>query len=170
LIWINFDRPWRIVAVFYGGRMEKAGETGEVDEKQFLGVWRIVSWENEDESGEISYPVGRRPGGLPHYAAGGHMLVQIAASGRARISTGELFGGGAGERAAAFSSHVAYGGRWEIRGRQMIHMLEISSVPNWTGGEQIRDFEFLDGDNLQLSAEMQFAGRTVMARVHWRRA
>ena len=145
------------------------GETGGVDEKKFLGAWRIVSWENEDADGVITWPVGRRPEGLLHYAAGGHMLVQIAASGRARISTGEVFGGSVEERAAAFATHVAYGGRWEIRGRQMVHMLEISSVPNWTGGEQIRDFEFLDDDNLQLSVAMRFAGRTVMARVRWRR-
>ncbi len=149
--------------------MEKAVKTGEAHEKWFLGVWRIVSWENEDEDGSITWPVGRRPEGLLHYAAGGHMMVQIAASGRARLTTGELFAGGVEERAAAFAAHVAYGGRWEIRGEQMIHKLEISSVPNWTGGEQIRDVEFLDHDNLQLSAAMQFAGRTVMARVRWRR-
>ncbi len=150
--------------------MEKAAKSGEMDERKFLGTWRIVSWENEDESGEITHPVGCRPGGLLHYAAGGHMLVQVTASGRARISTDELFGGSVEERAAAFASHVAYGGRWEIRGRQMIHKLEISSVPNWSGGEQVRDIEFLDDDNLQLSAAMRFAGRTVMVRVHWRRA
>ncbi len=140
-----------------------------MDDKRFLGTWRIVSWKNEDDAGAITWPVGRRPEGILHYADDGHMLVQIAAEGRAMISTGELFGGGVEERAAAFAAHVAYGGRWEIRGRQMVHKLEISSVPNWTGGEQIRDFEFLDDDNLQLSAAMRFAGRTVMARVHWRR-
>ncbi len=148
--------------------MDKVEKT--VGEKRFPGVWRIVSWENEDGDGAITYPVGRRPAGLLHYAAGGYMLVQVAAEGRAAISTGELFGGGVGERAAAFASHVAYGGAWEIRNGQMIHKLEIASVPNWTGGEQIRDFEFLDDDNLQLSATMQFAGRSVMVRVHWRRA
>ena len=141
-----------------------------MDKELFLGTWRIVSWENEDDAGEISYPVGRRPEGFLHYAAGGRMLVQIAASGRARLSTGELFGGDVEERATAFAAHVAYGGPWEVRGGQMVHTLEIASVPNWTGSEQIRDFEFLDDDNLQLSAPMQFAGRTVMARVHWRRA
>lgn len=141
-----------------------------MDERKFLGTWRIVSWENEDESGDISYPVGKDPEGFLHYADDGRMLVQIAASGRARMSTGELFGGGVEERAAAFATHVAYGGPWRVRGGQMVHMLEISSVSNWTGSEQIRDFEFLGDGSLRLSAQMQFAGRTVMARVLWRRA
>ena len=140
-----------------------------MDERKFLGTWRIVSWENEDESGDIGYPVGNYPEGFLHYADDGRMLVQIAASGRARISTGELFGGGVEERAAAFATHVAYGGPWRVRDGQMVHTLEIASVSNWTGSEQVRDFEFLDDGNLQLSAAMQFAGRTVMARVRWRR-
>ncbi len=140
-----------------------------MDERKFLGTWRIVSWENEDESGNIGYPVGNDPEGFLHYADDGRMLVQIAASGRARMSTGELFGGGVEERAAAFATYVSYGGPWRVRDGRMVHTLEIASVSNWTGSEQIRDFEFLDDGSLRLSAEMQFAGRTVMARVHWRR-
>ena len=71
--------------------------------------------------------------------------------------------------AAAFSSHVAYAGRWEVRDDTMIHRLEIASVPNWTGGEQRRTYEFLDPDRLRLSAPMEFGSRTVMARVTWAR-
>ena len=145
-------------------------ETGELDERKFIGTWRIVSWKNEAEDGQITYPVGNCPEGLLHYADNGRMLVQIAASGRARISTGELFGGGIEERAAAFATYVAYGGPWRVRDGQMVHTLEIASISNWTGSEQVRDFEFLDDGNLLLSASMQFAGRTVMARVLWRRA
>ncbi len=52
----------------------------------------------------------------------------------------------------------------------MIHRLEVCSVPNWAGSEQHRSFEFPDAGSLRLSAPMEFDGRTVMARVTWRRA
>jgi hypothetical protein len=139
-------------------------------DERFFGTWRILAWENEDAAGAITHPVGRDPVGLLHYARDGRMFVHIMRAGRAALSTGALFGGGEAEQAEAFSGHVAYAGRWEVRGETMIHRLEIASVPNWTGGEQHRSYEFLDADRLQLSAPMEFDGRTVMARVIWRRA
>jgi len=142
---------------------------GRMDER-FLGTWRIVSWENEDEAGTVSHPVGSAPRGLLHYAADGRMFVHIMCGDRAALSTDALFGGGEAEKAGAFSSHVAYAGSWELRGERMVHRLEIASVPNWVGGEQRRRFEFLPGNRLRLSAPMEFGGRTVMARVTWQRA
>ena len=138
-------------------------------DKRFFGTWRLVSWENEDGTGAIGHPVGSTPVGLLHYAPDGYMFVQIMRADRAALSTGALFGGDVAERAEAFASHVAYAGRWAVRGGTMIHRLEVSSVPNWAGAEQRRDFHFPDADTLQLSAPMEFGGRTVMARVIWAR-
>ncbi len=139
-------------------------------DERFLGSWRIVSWENRDDGDHVSHPVGRAPKGLLHYAADGHMFVHIMRADRAALFTAALFGGGIAEQGAAFASHVAYAGRWEVHGGDVIHRLEIASVPNWVGGEQVRRFEFLDGDRLRLSAPMEFGGKTVMASVIWRRA
>lgn len=138
-------------------------------DERFLGTWLMLSWENRDEAGEIGHPVGREPLGLLHYASDGYMFVHIMRADRAALSTDALFGGGAAERAEAFSSHVAYSGRWEVSGGTMIHRLEVSSVPNWTGSEQHRTFDFPDPDRLQLSAPMEFGDREWMARVMWRR-
>jgi hypothetical protein len=138
-------------------------------DERFFGTWRLQSWENEDETGAISDPVGREPLGLLHYAPDGYMFVHIMRADRAPLSTDALFGGGTAERAAAFSDHVAYAGQWEIRGDLMIHQLKVCSVPNWAGSEQQRSVEFPDTDRLQLSAPMEFGGRTVMARVTWMR-
>ncbi len=138
--------------------------------ERFHGTWRIVSWENREDDGVVSYPVGPAPEGLLHYAPDGYMFVHIMRAGRTPLSTDALFGGDAPEHAEAFASHVAYAGRWEVRGDVMVHRLEIASVPNWVGGEQLRRVEFLDGDRLRLSAPMAFGGKTVMASVTWRRA
>lgn len=138
-------------------------------DKRFIGSWRILSWENRDDTGAVSHPLGQAPHGLLHYAADGYMFVHIMRGDRAALSSDALFAASEVERAAAFASHVAYAGRWEIRDGQMIHRLEVASVPNWVGGEQRRDFAFLDGDRLQLSASMEFDGRTVLARVTWQR-
>ena len=138
-------------------------------DKRFVGTWRLVSWENEDGTGALGHPVGSTPLGLLHYAPDGYMFVQIMRADRATLSTGALFGGDAAEKAAAFSGHVSYAGRWEVSGGRVIHRLEICSVPNWAGSEQHRSFDFLDDDRLRLSAPMEFGGRTVMARVTWAR-
>lgn len=146
-----------------------AAWNGPMDDR-FFGTWRIVSWENEDDAGRLTHPVGLEPRGLLHYAPDGYMFVHIMRPDRVPLSTDALFGGDEAERAAAFSGHVAYAGHWEVRDDRMVHRLEIASVPNWAGGEQRRRFEFLDEGTLRLSAHMEFGGRTVMARVTWRRA
>jgi len=139
-------------------------------DERFIGTWRLSSWVNENETGALTHPVGGDPVGLLHYAADGYMFVHIMRADRAALSTDALFGGGVAEQAVAFSSHVAYAGRWEVHGGTMIHRLEVCSVPNWAGGEQHRTWEFPDRDCLRLSAPMAFGGQTVMARVTWQRA
>ncbi|UCH73249.1 MAG: lipocalin-like domain-containing protein [Rhodospirillales bacterium] len=142
----------------------------EREDNRFVGTWRLLRWENESAAGSISFPYGRDPRGLLHYAPDGYMFVHIMRRHRPPLSSDALLDGSVSERAAAFSGHVAYAGRWEVRGDRMIHRLEIASVPNWSGGEQHRDFVFLDDNRLELSAPMEFDGRTVLARVRWQRA
>ncbi len=46
-------------------------------DERFFGTWRLQSWENRDEAGAVSHPVGRAPLGLLHYAPDGYMFVHI---------------------------------------------------------------------------------------------
>ena len=62
------------------------------------------------------------------------------------------------EKLAAFDTYSSYSGRYEVRGQKVIHHVEISLFPNWTGKAQERLFEF-SGERLTLTAPpMQIAG------------
>ena len=54
------------------------------------------------------------------------------------------------EAADLFRGLVSYGGRWEVKGDEVFHSVDISANEIWTGTEQQRFYRF-DGDRLSLS-------------------
>ncbi|MGH4021696.1 MAG: lipocalin-like domain-containing protein [Pseudonocardiaceae bacterium] len=58
-------------------------------------------------------------------APGGWMIVQVVAADRPVITRPDLLGR-VEERAAAYSTCVAYCGRYEVRGGQIVHHVEMS--------------------------------------------
>jgi hypothetical protein len=73
------------------------------------------------------------------------------------------------EKLAAFDTYSSYSGRYEVRGQKVIHHVEISLFPNWTGKEQERYFEF-SGDRLTLNAPpMQIGGAEQKLVAIWQR-
>src|SRR5215210_4704599 len=42
-----------------------------------IGTWRLISWENRDADGEISYPLGEDAVGYIMYNEDGYMFVAI---------------------------------------------------------------------------------------------
>jgi hypothetical protein len=78
------------------------------------------------------------------------MAVQLAAADRPKIGTGDALGGGSvDQRAAAYSTCLAYFGRYETEKDQVVHLIEASLFPDWTGERQVRRFT-LDGETLTL--------------------
>ncbi len=123
-----------------------------------IGTWRLVSWENRDESGQVSYPLGEDALGYIIYNADGYMFVAIMSSGRTKFALGDLLGGTPEERAQAAGTYVSYCGRYEFRGETVIHHVELSLFPNWVGVEQERLVE-VRGNRLEVSTRpMLFGG------------
>lgn len=115
--------------------------------------------------------MGDDPEGLVVYSGDGTMIVLMARADRPRIASDDLTGGTEAERAHAFASFIAYGGRFEVDGNQVTHHVEMSQFPNWVGSAQRRRWELDDaGRMLTLtSPPVTLGGATRIQRLTWER-
>ena len=126
------------------------------DDKQniqdnFLGAWRLISYESLDAAGNTTYPFGRHVNGLLMYDGSGMMSVQIIRGDRPDFPTEDMFRADPDMLKAAFEGLNTYFGTFEIDASRNIvtHHLQGASLPNRTGSQQIREYEFC-GNRLSL--------------------
>ncbi len=81
-----------------------------------------------------------------------------------------MTGGTDAERAHAFATSIAYGGRFEIEGDTVRHDVETSLFPNWIGTVQRRRRELAeDGRLLTLTPPpLSLGGLVRVQRLTWR--
>jgi hypothetical protein len=113
------------------------------------GTWRLSSWRRVAQDGTITYPFGEDATGILVYGADGRMAVQMTAARRSGIPTSDPLGGDVEARAVAYSTFLGYFGSWEVRGDSVVHRIDASLYPNWSGAEQVRPFTYT-GDRLVL--------------------
>jgi hypothetical protein len=140
--------------------------------EQLVGTWKLVS--STRQVGDVAQPWLFGPGsiGTLVYTADGHMCGNLMTSDRPSFPSADMRGGTAADKAAAFDTFLAYCGRFEVdeAGRFVLHRIESSLFPNWTGGVQKRFIEFR-GNRLALrTAPILAEGREVVAVVEWERA
>ena len=134
-----------------------------------VGAWRLVSWENQADDGQLTHPMGTDAIGYLLYTADGRFSVTISRPDRAGFAAGDLLSGTTEEQARAVGGFVAYAGRYSFHGDRVIHHVELSLFPNWVGTDQQRWVE-LAGDRLTLSASpLLLAGRQQVPRLVWER-
>lgn len=135
------------------------------------GSWRLERWVAVADDGSETHPMGEAPDGLLTYAPDGTMITVLGRSDRPAFATADLTGGSVDERAAAFGSFVAYGGRWTLDGDHVVHAVETSLFPNWVGSTQRRHWQLIDGGaRLVLTAPpLEVAGTTRVQRLTWAR-
>jgi hypothetical protein len=139
-------------------------------EHPLVGTWRLVSYEVRDEDGGLTHPLGRDPVGFLTYTADGHMAGQLGRADRAYLSVGDWEAAPDPEVAAAARAYFAYCGTYEVRGETVVHRVGLCLMPNWIGGDQVRDVA-LDGDRLTLSTVfVALGGRQQTASLVWHRA
>ena len=152
--------------------MHPTGATKErstVASNPLIGTWKLISWENRDESGQVGYPLGRDALGYIMYNPDGYMFVAIMTPERPKFAAGDLLSGTPEERAQAADTYVSYCGRYEYRGETVVHQVELSLFPNWMGVEQERLVE-VRGDRMMLSTRpMLFGGMQRSAHLIWER-
>jgi hypothetical protein len=140
-----------------------------VNEQDFVGTWRLVSWEARTSDGNVTHPFGEDACGFIMYSPDGYVSVVIFRADRELFGTPDILAGREEQLAAAARSYISYAGRFEVLGGRVCHFVEASLFPDWVGGTQERLYEF-DGDRLTLSTDpMLLGGEQVRAMLVWER-
>jgi len=158
------------MAMLLGGMMtavvsarQGGAASGPTGRAAFVGVWRLVSFENIDEQGRRTS--GGYDEGRIMYDALGNMAAQLMRSTRKLNSTSPT----EAERSASYGSYVAYYGRYDLdpATSKVTHHVEGALNPNWVKTDLIRYWEFSPDGRLSLSIR-NAAGRTTGTLV-WER-
>lgn len=132
------------------------------------GRWELLSWIQEYDDGRRIYPLGEQVEGFIDYCTG-RMSCMMSRKPRSPFVSGGQWDASRDEKASAYDGFMAYWGRFDIHGDEVVHRVEGSLFPNWTGGEQRRKAK-LDGNKLYLTARLETGtpeART--ASLLWRR-
>ena len=109
----------------------------------FVGVWRLVSFDYEDQvTGNREFRFGTMPKGRLILLENCLMTVILTAEGRPIPKTNE-------DRVEAFNTVIAYSGKYTIQDAQLNINVDISWNEAWVGTLQIRSICFV-GSRLQL--------------------
>jgi hypothetical protein len=131
----------------------------------FVGHWRLVTFENFDEKG-VARDAGYASGRIL-YDAAGNMSAHLMRTGRKPLSQPST----EAERAAAYSTFVAYYGKYTVdpAASKVTHSVEGALNPNWVKTDLVRYYEFsADGRELKLSlrnAQGRVTGTLTWARL-----
>jgi hypothetical protein len=115
-----------------------------------VGTWRLVGASSSTDKGDVIKEVyGPNPTGILTFTAEGRVMAIIAMGGRKPLSIPDRVSAPAEERADAFSTFIAYAGRYTFDGNKETVHIEVSSLQNWVGTDQER-FVSLRGDRVIL--------------------
>jgi hypothetical protein len=132
-----------------------------------IGTWRLVSYEIRGEDQSVVRPLGEHPVGYLTYTAQGHMHGSLMAKNRPNFTSKEYMSGTTEEKARALESFVSYCGTYEFFGNRVVHHVDVSWYPNWTGKDQER-FVKLEKNRLTLTTAKYFhGGKTKVAELLW---
>lgn len=142
-----------------------------VGDQPLLGSWRLRGWVALAEDGSESLPMGEAPEGLLVYSHDGTMVGIMGPAARPRFASDDVTGGTNDERASAFATFIAYGGRYEVEGETVRHDVETSLFPNWIGTVQRRRWELAENGRLLTltSPPLSLGGAVRVQRLTWER-
>jgi hypothetical protein len=113
------------------------------DRAKLLGIWKIVSYEWEDQAeGERTPVKGKNPTGYLIFTPEGRMMVVITGEGRNPPKTDQ-------DRANLWDSMSSYTGMYRLEGDKWITKVDVGWDPGRVGIEQVRFFR-VDGDRLDV--------------------
>jgi hypothetical protein len=143
-----------------------------VNSTNFVGTWKLISFETRLLNGEVRYPLGREPIGRIIHDEKGNMAVTVSRDDRSSMTNPDKTRAPLEEKGAALDSFDAYFGTYTVdKGRQAVtHHIEGALFPNWVGTAQERFYAFED-DRLELStAPIAYGGNTAIAVLDWQRS
>ena len=103
------------------------------------------------------------------YDAHGNMAAQVSQGKRTPFPVNDRKGGSDAETRAAFESYQAYCGTYRIDENEgvVIHTVTQALLPNWIGGEQRRQYEFIDGKLILRTPPMMVGGQKISGELTW---
>jgi len=164
---------WLFVAPSVSERpiMGSSESSASLVQREFVGTWRLVSFESRDSANAVSYPWGEDPQGLLVYDERGNMSVQLMRPHRPAFVSADMRAGTADEVRSAFEGYVGYFGTYTIDAPRntVTHHISGSSFPNWVGIDQARYYQ-LEGQRLTLSTPaIVVGGRALRSMLVWER-
>ncbi len=139
--------------------------------KQFVGTWKLISFEFRRSDGTVSYPIGQNPAGMIMYDVKGHMSGHVMRRDRTSFVSEDSLQGSAEEMRNAFEGYMAYCGTYAVNEQKSTveHILECSLFPNWVGTIQTRFFEFSENQLLLTTPPLMFGGQQQVVHALWKR-
>jgi hypothetical protein len=129
-----------------------------MDNSLLIGRWNIISWQQQYDDGRVTYPLGTALEGFIQYQPDGQMLCMMGRADRPNFVTGGQWNASDAEKAAAYSSFMAYAGRYSVDGEWVTHHVDLTLFPNWKHGDQKRRVQLRhgpDGDLLDIVARLE---------------
>jgi hypothetical protein len=143
-----------------------------MSKEQLVGTWKLVSAKARLSDGSVIDAFGEDPAGVIIYDAEGNVSVNLMRVDRRPFAAADKAKATPKEAQAALRGYEAYFGSYDVDEEKevVIHHVEGSLLPNWTGTDQERFFKF-SGQHLTLStAEIPYNGTTLVGSLTWRRA
>ena len=124
-----------------------------------VGTWKLVSTIATTDKGDVNKAVlgGEHPSGFLTYTADGRMMAIISDDGRKPLSVSDRVSAPAEERAQAYSTFMAYAGRYTFTCDKVVHHVEVASLQNWVNTDQTR-FVTVRGNRIFLRNTPQSRG------------
>jgi hypothetical protein len=140
---------------------------------RLVGVWRLLSYTDEQYGSEDSFPFGPEPEGFLIYAPGGFVSAQLMKPRRSLFQSHDWQGGTPDEYQQAGIGYIAYCGVYEVdeENETVTHLPSVALVPNLILKRQLRSIT-LSGDRLTLCTVGVPVpnGPSVTSRLEWQRA
>lgn len=142
-----------------------------MENETIVGVWRLADITRRNERGEIRRLYGPSTHGLAIYTASGFVSITLMAAERPDHSGGgDIRGGTPEEKQHAFDTYMSHCGRYTVEGETVVHHIEMSLFPNWTGTDQRRSFRCDGGQLIVRTSPILSDGDTWVYELVWIRA
>ncbi len=161
-------KKWILAVAFLFAALPSIGLAQS--KETLVGTWKLVSATDTTDKGEVKDAFGSGAIGFLTYTADGRMMAIISHGGRKPLTVPDYIAAPAEERAAAFATFTAYAGTYTLESGRVIHHVQVASLQNRVGTDQVRTVVKLQGDELILrTPPILRGGRMVTTELIWQR-
>jgi len=136
-----------------------------------IGMWKLISFETQDDDGTLTYPMGKGVGGLLMIDARGYFSVHVMNMKRPSFKIPDPRAGTSQEIKTAFENYIGYYGTFDLDETKGVIIFHVRGawLPNWIGSDQIRYYT-LSGNRLTITtAPVLFDGKNRVGKLIWER-